>query len=225
MGRNQACPCLIIIDEEPASWKGGGAYFLDWREGGKRVRKLAGKAPREALDAWRRAIGVANGSMFGDWSEAEDGAKKTQGISTEDGIEQFLQAVKATKGNGTRSPNKTCLRCAWRHIMQHLVNRLNRNDLLACINFVLIVDSTNSDRGLRRKVPVNLEGRITVDLEIGTSGSCVAGRERRCGPRKKPLMRTAPDAGWYQSRYSLPRRSWHCCWRSMWCWAGQTARD
>jgi hypothetical protein len=33
-------PRLIIIDGEPASWKGGGAYFLDWREGGKRIREL-----------------------------------------------------------------------------------------------------------------------------------------------------------------------------------------
>jgi hypothetical protein len=26
---NKPDPHLIIIDEEPASWKGGGAYFLD----------------------------------------------------------------------------------------------------------------------------------------------------------------------------------------------------
>jgi len=50
-------PRLIIIDEEPASWKGGGAFFLDWREGGKRKRKQVGKAPREALDGWRNPTG------------------------------------------------------------------------------------------------------------------------------------------------------------------------
>jgi hypothetical protein len=36
---------LIIIDAEPASWRGGGAYFLDWRDGGKRIRKHVGKTP------------------------------------------------------------------------------------------------------------------------------------------------------------------------------------
>jgi hypothetical protein len=52
---NKPDPRLIIIDGEPASWKGGGAFFLDWREGGK--------APREARDAWRKSSGVANGSI------------------------------------------------------------------------------------------------------------------------------------------------------------------
>lgn len=61
-----------------------------------------GKAPREALDARRKATGVANGSIPADMSETTDGATHTPGISLEDGIEQYLEAVKATKGDGNR---------------------------------------------------------------------------------------------------------------------------
>ena len=127
---NKPDPRLILIDGEPASWKGGGAFFLDWREGGKRTRKKVGKAPREALDAWRNATGVANGSIPDDEGETTDGTTDTPGISIENGIERYLEAVKATKGGGTYSSYKTCLRWAQRHITKHLVNRLNRNDLL-----------------------------------------------------------------------------------------------
>jgi hypothetical protein len=75
--------------------KGGGAYFLDWREGGKRIRKQVGKAPREALDAWRKATGVANGSIPDDGGETMDGATDTPGISVEVGIKRYLEAVEA----------------------------------------------------------------------------------------------------------------------------------
>jgi hypothetical protein len=53
-----------------------------------------GKAPREALDARRKATGVANGSIPADMSETTDGATHTPGISLEDGIEQYLEAVR-----------------------------------------------------------------------------------------------------------------------------------
>jgi|WetSurMetagenome_2_1015567.scaffolds.fasta_scaffold51393_2 hypothetical protein len=81
---NQARPRLIIIDEEPASWKGGGAFFLDWREDGKRKRKQVGKAPREALDAWRKATGVANGSIPDDSSKTTDGITDRAGTANSD---------------------------------------------------------------------------------------------------------------------------------------------
>jgi len=118
-------PRLIIIDEEPASWKGGGAFFLDWREGGKRIRKQVGKAPREALDAWRKATGVANGSIPEDGGKTADGATDAPCLSIEDGIQQYLEAVEATKGLGTYGSYKTCLTWAARHITKRQVNRLN----------------------------------------------------------------------------------------------------
>lgn len=35
---NKPNPHVIIINGEPTTWKGGGAYFLDWREDGRRTR-------------------------------------------------------------------------------------------------------------------------------------------------------------------------------------------
>jgi len=139
--KNKPDPTLIIIDGELASWKGGGAYFLDWREG-KRKRKLAGKKPREALDAWRTATGVANGSIPGEPDETAhdltpdradqttDGTSDIPGITIEEGVKQYLEAVKATKGSGTYSSYETCLAWARVHIKKHLVYRLDRKDLL-----------------------------------------------------------------------------------------------
>ena len=139
--KNKPDPTYIIIDGEAASWKGGGAYFLDWREG-KRKRKLAGRTPLEALEAWRTATGVANGLIPAEPDETShdltpDNADETagetsdiKGITIEEGVKQYLEAVKATKGTATHSSYETCLRWAQQHIKRHLIYRLGRNDLL-----------------------------------------------------------------------------------------------
>jgi integrase/recombinase XerD len=153
---NKPDPRLIIIGGEPASWKGGGAYYLDWREGGKRIRKNVGKAPREALDAWQKATGVANGSIPADETEAADGTTDKTGISIQEGIKQYLEAVAATKGVGTHSSYKTCLRWAVRHITKHLVYRLDRNDLIGLF-------SAGRREGLSQKT---INKRVTVLLNM-----------------------------------------------------------
>lgn len=127
---NKPDPRLIIINGQPASWKEGGAFYLDSREDGKRRRKQIGTKPREALDAWRNATGKANGSIPEDEDETTDGSTDATGISLDAGIKLYLEAVKATKGNGTHRSYKTCLTWAKSHITKHLVNRLNRSDLL-----------------------------------------------------------------------------------------------
>ncbi len=108
-------------------------YFLDWREGGKQIRKQVGKAPREALDAWRKSTGVANGSIPADASEKTDGTTDATGVSIQGRVSRYLEAVKATKGDGTHSSYESCLRWAERHITKHLVYRLDRNDLLSLL--------------------------------------------------------------------------------------------
>jgi hypothetical protein len=57
---------------------------------------------RAALDAWRKATEVANGSISDDGDVTTDGATDTPGISIKAGIKQYLEAVEATKGIGTR---------------------------------------------------------------------------------------------------------------------------
>ena len=128
---NKPDPRFILIGGEAASWKGGGAFFLDWRECGKRIRQKVGTAPREALDAWRKAAGVANGSIPADEIEASDEATNKAGISIQDGVQQYLEAVAATKGPGTHSSYEACLKWAQPHIKKHLVYRLDRSDLLS----------------------------------------------------------------------------------------------
>lgn len=157
---NKPDPRLIIIDGEPATWKGGGAYFLDWRENGKRTRVKCGKAPREALAAWREATGVANGSIPDDESETTDGAtggaNDDTSISIQEGITKYLEAVAATKGVGTHSSYESCLKWAERHITKHLVNRLNRNDLLGLF-------AAGRKEGLNQKT---INKRVTVVLNM-----------------------------------------------------------
>ncbi len=153
---NKPDPRLIIIDGEPASWKGGGAYYLDWREGGKRIRKQIGKTPRAALDAWRKSIGVANGSIPDDGSETTDEATDTPGISIESGIKQYLEAVEATKGPLTHHSYKTCLTWAGLHITKRLVNRLDRKDLLRLF-------AAGREEGLNQKT---INKRVTVVLNM-----------------------------------------------------------
>jgi hypothetical protein len=81
--------------------EGGGAYYLDWREAGKRTGKQVGKSPREALDAWRKATGMANGSIPADETEAVAGTADKTCILIREGIKQYLEAVAVTKGAGT----------------------------------------------------------------------------------------------------------------------------
>ena len=121
MGREQARPSSHHYRRGTSFMEGGGAYFLDWREGGKRIRKKVGTAPREALDAWRKSTGVANGSIPADASEKADGTTDATGISIQEGVSRYLGAVKATKGDGTHSSYESCLRWAERHITKHLV--------------------------------------------------------------------------------------------------------
>ena len=102
--------------------------------GGKRIRKLVGKAPRDALVAWRKATGVKNGSNPDDGGGTTDGATDTPGISIQEWISRYLEAVKATKGDETHSSYESCLKCAKRYITKHLVYWLDRNDLLTFLD-------------------------------------------------------------------------------------------
>ncbi len=73
---------------------------------------------------------MANGSIPADETEAADGTTDKTGISIQEGIRRYLEAVAATKGAGTHSSYKSCLKWAEQHITKHLVYRLDRSDLL-----------------------------------------------------------------------------------------------
>ena len=99
---------------------------------------------------------MANGSIPADESEATDGTTNIPGITIKDGIEKYLEAVEATKGDGTHTSYKTCLRWAERHITKHLVHRLNRNDLLGLF-------AAGRKEGLNQKT---VNKRVTVVLNM-----------------------------------------------------------
>jgi hypothetical protein len=56
-------PQLVPMDGKPESSKGGGKFYLDWYENGKRKTKIAGVSPREALDAWLPHVGILAGNI------------------------------------------------------------------------------------------------------------------------------------------------------------------
>jgi len=65
-------PQLVLIDGKPESSKGGGKFYLEWYEDGKRKTKIAGSSPREALDAWQLQSGILAGKAEAPDEPTED---------------------------------------------------------------------------------------------------------------------------------------------------------
>jgi integrase/recombinase XerD len=150
-------PKLVLIGGEPASYKGGGDFYLDWREGGrrgKRKRSPVGDSPRAALDAWHQATGEANGSIEPEPDLPTDGS--AEGVSVDVAIAQYLKTVKATKGGATYSAYSTDLRWARRYLTRNLVSRIDRNDLIDLF-------AAGRKAGLNQKT---INKRVTVTLQM-----------------------------------------------------------
>jgi len=93
-------PERIIIARKPVNWQSPGAkFYLDWTdpESGKRIRKIAAVAPREARDAWNRKSKV----LAGELEQYESTQSEVENRTIDDAIEKFLIEVKATKGAAT----------------------------------------------------------------------------------------------------------------------------
>jgi hypothetical protein len=61
--QTQSSSCLLI-DGKPKPWKGGGKFYLEWREDGKWKTMIAGSSPRETRDAWYLKSGELSGSIL-----------------------------------------------------------------------------------------------------------------------------------------------------------------
>jgi len=155
-------PRLVVVESGPTSWKEGGAYFIDQRVDGKRVRRQVGKSPREALDAWRKATAVANGSITADELDDDDVAAAARGVTIKEGIRLYLEAVKATKGSRTYVTYEACLRWAKSHLTKTFVSRLTRNDLLALF-------AAGREEGLNQKT---INRHVTVLLNMVRHNDC-----------------------------------------------------
>lgn len=123
-------PRLVLIDGEPISSKGGGKFYIEYRDGAKRIQKPCGVTPREALDAWRLQSGILSGAMEQPPVEAPEDGKGTS-KTIDHAISEFLTSVKATKGLATWRKYRKNLTWFRAHCTKHLISRLDRSDIMA----------------------------------------------------------------------------------------------
>ena len=132
-------PQLVLIDGKPESSKGGGKFYLEWYEDGKRKTKIAGTSPREALDAWQLQTGILAGNI-----EAPEEPSEDMIVTVDAAIEKYLREGKATKGNATLSAYARDLRWFRKHCSKHYVTRLTRDDIITMFG-------NGRDEGLNQK--------------------------------------------------------------------------
>ena len=89
-------PRLVLIDGQPTSSKGGGKFYVEFREAGKRVQRPCGSSPREALDAWQQQMGILSGAIEAPVIEPRDSS-----TTIDAAVKSFLAGVKATKSPAT----------------------------------------------------------------------------------------------------------------------------
>lgn len=123
-------PERIVIAGKQVNWQSPGAkFYLDWFDpvSGKRIREIAGIAPREAKDAWTRKSRVLSGEIEQDEPTQPEPDNRT----IDDVIERFLVEVKATKGASTLEAYRHDLRWFREHCPKRYVSRLTRDDAMA----------------------------------------------------------------------------------------------
>jgi integrase/recombinase XerD len=122
-------PRLVLIDGEPTSFKGGGKFYIEYRDGAKRIQKPCGVTPREALDAWHLQTGILSGKVEKPAETADD----TKGTSKtiDHAIAEYLTSIKATKSDATARKYYKNLSWFRQHCTKHLVARLDRSDIMS----------------------------------------------------------------------------------------------
>lgn len=126
--------------------KPGAKVYLDWLDpvSGKRVREIAGVAPREAKDAWLRKSKF----LAGEIEEDEQAQSPPENRAIDDAIERYLVEVKATKGAATLKAYKRDLQ--W--FRKHYVSRLLRDDAMAL--FAAGREERSNQKTINRRVIV-----------------------------------------------------------------------
>jgi len=118
-------PKLVLINGEPVSSKGG-TFYLDWREGGKRLTRPVGNSPREALDAWQLQCGLSNGDVEPEDEHAQNGTQ----VTIDKAIEKFLIDIKATKGDRTYKEYSRHLQWFRARCPKRYISELDRSDAM-----------------------------------------------------------------------------------------------
>ena len=139
-----------------------GFYFLDWRDGKKRLRELAGATPAEALEAQRRKrnelIGeaVAQGKAL-----PESTAQRADLTLITDAVKMHLEHVKA------HSPNKPRTLSRYRKVLEHFER------ILGSRRYVAVITRSDIDHyKIRRSTELGQQHRRqitprTINFEVG----------------------------------------------------------
>ena len=122
-------PELVLIDDKPASSKGG-TFYLEWREDGKRKTRPLGTSPREALNAWQLQSSILSGTVEYADDLLEEPSSKTA-TTIDAAIKRYLHEVRATKSEATLRAYSKDLRWFRDHCTKHNVSTLSRNDAIA----------------------------------------------------------------------------------------------
>ncbi len=123
-------PEKIVIEGTQVNWQSPGAkFYLDWLDPvtGKRVREIAGVAPREANDAWFRKSTI----LAGENDQDELTLPQPDNRTIDDAIDRFLVEVNATKGAATLKAYKRDLRWFREHCSKRYVSRVTRDDVMS----------------------------------------------------------------------------------------------
>jgi integrase len=126
-----------------------GTYYLEWREGRRRIQKPVGTSPREALDAWRVQCGqlLVHPVPNSESAPAADGKITTA-------IEVFLLQVKATKNVATYRAYGTDLEWFAAKIAGQFVGQVTRQDILRV--FGVGRDEKLNQKSINRRVMVGV---------------------------------------------------------------------
>jgi len=123
-------PRLVLLDGESISSKGGGKFYIEYWDSGKRIQKPCGVTRREALDGWDLQSGILSGAVNNPLKRLQGEGKGTF-TTIDHAVTEYLTSVKAAKGLATWSKYRKNLAWFRGHCTKHLISRLDRSDLMA----------------------------------------------------------------------------------------------
>jgi integrase/recombinase XerD len=157
-------PRLVLIDGQPTSSKGGGKFYVEFREAGKRMQRPCGSSPREALDAWQQQMGILSGAIEAPVIEPRDSS-----TTIDAAVKNFLAGVKATKSAATHEKYERNLGWFRERCKKNLVSQLTDADIIHLFGI-------GRDEGANQKT---INGRIvTVLSAMREAGSKIKVKKR-----------------------------------------------
>lgn len=141
--------------------KRDGAYYVEWWEGKKRRRELAGRTPSEALESQRRKRNEIIGEMVAGGQPLKLTVEENSALSIERAIELYTAHIQ------THSPDKPRTLERYRNVLVHFSRILRKKKYVQAISRQDIDDYKNTRSSERAHE--DLERRVspdTVNFEI-----------------------------------------------------------